>query len=71
MADLSRQAKKQAIGKLLKLVSDAHGARLKAKRAPPPAPAKAEKPAADDINDDDARKLIEFYEAKQNDSPEA
>lgn len=67
----SREARKKAMGRILKLAGDALGARLEAKR---PKPAPAPEPVVEaepEIADDDARRLIELYEGKQGEAPEA
>lgn len=65
----SREARKKAIGRILRLASDALGKRLESRR---PKPAPEAKPEEEEIADDDARRLIELYEAKQGEAtPEA
>lgn len=64
-----REARKKAIGRILRLASDALGKRLEARR---PKPKPEAKPEEEEIDDDDARRLIELYEAKQGEAtPEA
>lgn len=69
----NREARKRAMGRVLSLASQAFGERLKAVKAPKAAPieVKPEAPKDDGIEDDDARRLIELYEAKQSATPEA
>lgn len=65
-----REAKKKAIGAILKLANDALGKKLEAKRQPKPAPAPAQTESKD-LDDDDTRRLIELYESKQEAKAEA
>lgn len=66
----SREARKKAMGRILKLATDALGPRLEAKR-PKPQPEPELAATEEEISDDDARRLMELYEAKQGEAPEA
>lgn len=71
MASSDRELRKKAIGNLLKLAGQAMGNKLQAKKAPPPKAPEPEAKKEDELEDEDARKLIELYEAKEAATPEA
>lgn len=70
MANLEKEAKKKAMGRILKLAGESLGKRLKTLRPEAP-PAEEKAPEGEEIADDDAKRLIELYESKQGTAPEA
>lgn len=56
--------KKKALERIRGLAGDAMGNRLKGLRQPPPQP-EPEPEQSDELQDEDARRLIEMYEGRQ------
>lgn len=70
MANESREARRKAMGRILKMANDALGARLPRPK-PQAAPVVAAPEPEAEVSDEDAQRLIELYEAKQGEAPEA
>jgi hypothetical protein len=65
MPNADREARRKAIGNLLKLAGKSMGERLDKKRAPAPRPegeGEEKKKEDDDLSDDDAKALVAMYE---------
>lgn len=74
MSNPERHARKKAMGAVIGEIHKAMAARLRASKAPPPQQAqgaKKEEKDEEDISDEDTRRLIEMYESKQGETPEA
>lgn len=65
MPNADREARRKAIGNLLKLAGKTMGERLDKKRAPPPKPEEEKKKEDEDISDEDAKALVAMYETPE------